>query len=48
MYWDKATLTAPNASVIAAGSEAYVEDRFARIIEREGFPVGGAYVMRTH
>lgn len=48
MDWDKHTLTAPNGSVIAAGNIRDVEDRFARIIERDGFPVSGAYVMRAH
>jgi hypothetical protein len=48
MYWDKHTLTAPNGSVIAAGGRDEVEDRLARIIERDGFPVSGAYVMRAH
>lgn len=43
------TLTAPGGHVIAKGKSADVEDRFARIIEADGFPTGTTgYVMKSH
>ena len=44
------TLTAPGGHIIARDeNRRVVEDRFARIIQDDGFPIGTtAYVMRRH
>lgn len=42
------TLTAPGGHIIAKGDRATVEDRFARVIDEDGFPTGySAYTMHS-
>ena len=46
MYWDTHRLLDPTGRVIRVGKGPNVEDYFARLIEREGYPVKGSYTMR--